>query len=508
VDCFAVDPRPLFDVLAERPLVMHNGAFDLAMLGAMGFVPGRVRDTMLMSLLVDGARKPKGFHGLEECVRRELGLTLDKTLQKSDWSGPLSAEQLSYAAHDPVVTLRLYDAFERKVRDAGLERVADIEFRCLPALVWLATSGAPFDSAAWQVLAGEAAAERRRLAEELDAAAPANGMFAGWKWDSNEEVKKAFATAGVTLADTEDETLAALDLPLAKLLRKYRKVKKLVETYGPEWTQYVTPTGRIHAGWRQIGAESGRMSCSAPPLQTLPRDRRYRRCFAAPPGRLLIKCDYSQIELRIAAKIAGEDRMLDAYRRGQDLHVLTAQRVLGVADVTKEQRQLAKAINFGLLYGMGIGGFRSYAETKYGVRLGEGEAKTYRRGFFNAYPGLSRWHEAVRRKHAAETRTLTGRRRLYTDKMPDTERLNTPVQGTGADGLKTALALLWERRDVCPGAFPVLVVYDELVVEADEAQAEQATAWLRQAMLDGMAPLIAPVPVEVEVKVARTWAGD
>jgi DNA polymerase-1 len=114
----------------------------------------------------------------------------------------------------------------------------------------------------------------------------------------------------------------------------------------------------------------------------------------------------------------------------------------------------------------------------------------------------------VRRQHALETRTLTGRRRRLTTKDSDTRRLNTPVQGTGADGLKQALALLWERRHQCPGAFPVLVVHDEIVVEADAGQAEAAAAWLRQAMLDGMVPLIDPVPVEVEVSSAPTWGGS
>lgn len=106
-----------------------------------------------------------------------------------------------------------------------------------------------------------------------------------------------------------------------------------------------------------------------------------------------------------------------------------------------------------------------------------------------------------------ETRTLTGRRRLLDDRTPDTHRFNTPVQGTGADGLKLALALLWERRGQAPGAFPVLAVHDEIVVEADEGEAEPVTRWLKAAMLDALAPLLDPVPVEVEVKVARTWGG-
>jgi DNA polymerase-1 len=277
-----------------------------------------------------------------------------------------------------------------------------------------------------------------------------------------------------------------------------------VTTYGTDWPKNLCH-GRIHAGWQQIGAESGRMGCNTPNLQNLPRDKRYRRCFVAPPGRVLVKADYFQIELRIAAKISKDEAMLSAYHDRVDLHTLTARRVLDLTEVTPEQRQLAKAINFGLLYGMGARGFREYAKGQYGLDLTEEEAGRYRDAFFVAYPGLRRWHRSIP-NHPISTRTLAGRRRLNTQVF--TQKLNTPVQGTGADGLKLALALLWRRRDEVPGALPVLVVHDEIVVECDERQSEATSRWLKGAMVDGMAPLIDPVPVEVDVTVARTWAGD
>jgi DNA polymerase-1 len=242
-------------------------------------------------------------------------------------------------------------------------------------------------------------------------------------------------------------------------------------------------------------------------MQQIPRGDR-RRCIVAPQGRLLIKADYSQIELRIAAKISGDRALFEAYQRGEDLHTLTARSVLRIQEVTKEDRQLAKALNFGLLYGMGAKGFCQYARSQYGLGLTKQEAKQYRDAFFQSYPGLAVWHNRIRSRATKETRTLTGRRRLLDRKTPDTHRLNTPVQGTGADGLKLALALLWERREQVPGAFPVLAVHDEIVIEANTDQAEAAAAWVKQAMLDGMGPLISPVPVEVEVQIARTWGGD
>jgi DNA polymerase-1 len=181
---------------------------------------------------------------------------------------------------------------------------------------------------------------------------------------------------------------------------------------------------------------------------------------------------------------------------------------LGTAEVTKQDRQLAKAVNFGLLYGMGARGFRIYARANYGVDLSEEQAQQYRAAFFRTYPALADWHRAVGRteNRAIETRTLAGRRCLGVGHF--NEKLNLPVQGTGADGLKSSLALLWERRGQIPDVVPVLVVHDEIVVETDTDHAEPAAAWLKQAMLDGMAPLVAPVPVEVEVSVGRTWAGN
>jgi DNA polymerase-1 len=509
IDCFAVDPAPLWDVLAERPVLLHNGLFDLSFLRPLGFEPGPVADTMLLSRLLHGARHPRGYHGLAECAARELGRTLDKGQQKSDWSGPLTAEQLGYAALDAEVLLPMYEALDRQVSEAGMGQVADIENRCLPAMAWMASAGVGFDQAAWSALAREATAQSTALLSQLEAVAPARSghlpaLGCPWNFDSPDQILEMLRLLGFDVAGTEDDTLAGIDHPLAAVLREYRAASKLASTYGPAWGAKALHAGRLHAGWQQIGADSGRMACSAPNLQNLPRDQRYRRCFVAPDGRVLVKADYSQIELRIAAKVSGDQAMLDAYRRGIDLHTLTAQRVLGIADVTKEHRQLAKAVNFGLLYGMGARGFRLYAKAQYGLDLTEEQAGRYRDAFFKAYPGLKRWHRSMGDK-AINTRTLAGRRRQ--DVRRYTEKLNTPVQGTGADGLKLALALLWERRAECPGAFPVLAVHDEIVVECDAGQAEAVGAWVARAMKDAMAPLVDPVPVEVEVKTGRTWAG-
>jgi DNA polymerase-1 len=510
VDCFAVDPSRLWNVLAGKELAIHNAAFDLAFLARLGFTPsGPVHDTMLLArLLTAGTRET---NDLAACCERYLGRALDKAEQRSDWATALAEDQLAYAARDAAVLVPLALDLHKQVEAAGLAEVAKIETRALPAFLWLARSGVAFDLDAWDSLTHEAGQAAQEMADRLDAAAPSRPGFlateGAWNWDSPQQVKAAFEAAGVNLESTGDEALAGVDHPLAALLRDYRAARKRVTTYGTDWGKHAIEDGRIHADWNQLGSVAGRTSCSAPNLQQVPRDPRYRRCFVAPPGRILIKADYSQLQLRIAAKVAGDQAMLGAYARGEDLHTLTAQQITGKADVSKADRQLAKAVNFGLLFGLGARGLRGYARSNYGLDLTEAEAQRYRRAFFAAYPGLARWHRRAGASAAAECRTLAGRRRLLDAQTPYTHRLNSPVQGTEADGAKLAMALLWERRGQCPGAFPVLFCHDEIVVEADAGQADTAAAWLKQAMLNGMAPLLNPVPVEVEVRTARTWGG-
>ena len=538
IDVFALpapraDLAPLFAALAGKEIIGHNLQFDLRMLSPLGFVPGSVFDTMLSSrVLYAGRRDTTGArfkHGLGDVVARELGRELDKGQQKADWSGPLTPAQIRYAEADAAVLLPLAAALKEKLAAAGLSAIAETEMRALPGIAWAVPI--TVDVPAWRALADLAESERQRLADEMDTLAPNPAGLPGMEtrnWDSPQQVLEAFTQVGVSVEATDDDTLAGVSHPLAAKLREYRACAKRVGTYGRAWIEAHAAGGAVLASWNQLGAESGRMSCSNPNLQQIPRGSEYRRCFVARPGCVLVKADYSQIELRIAAKVANEPVMIAAYKDGRDLHTLTAARVLGKpeADVTKSDRQLAKAVNFGLLYGMGWKSLKGYAKANYGVTLTDAQARNYREAFFRAYPALRRWHSRVGADVTArfetdptcthEVRTLGGRRRvlpvakrsadgsLYANKQ---DALNTPVQGTGADGLKAAIALLWERRAQCPAAVPVLFCHDEIVLEVPEPDAERAAEWLRACMVDAVAPLLAPVPLEVEGTVGRSWGG-
>jgi DNA polymerase-1 len=492
-------------------LVGHNLLFDLQFLARLGFEPGRVTDLMLLSQLLDGPRQPRGHHALKGLAQRHLGVEMDKAEQKADWSGELRREQLNYAAADVAVLEPLRQCLAAHIREADLERAAAIEMRALPAVAWMAGSGVPFDQSAWEALAAEATREAQTLAGQLDEAAPPRpGYLPGqgaWNWDSPEQVREALALAGAPLDGTDDDALAGAGHPLAELVRRHRGAGKLASTYGAGWPKGNTVGGRLFAGWRQLGCITGRMASGSPNLQNLPADPRYRACFRAPAGRVLVKADYAQVELRIAARVTGDEAMRAAYARGDDLHAMTARSMTGKAEVSKHERQLAKPVNFGLIYGLGVPSLRRKARADYGLDLGEGEARRYKAAFFAAYPGVARWHRRIRSERWTETRTLSGRRALVEADAFYGAKANYVVQGTGGDGIKLALALLWERRHEAPGAVPVLAVHDEVVVECDAGQAEAVTAWLKKAMVDALAPLLDPVPVEVEVRAGASWAG-
>jgi DNA polymerase I len=522
VDCRSVDPTELFPILIEATVVAHHALFDLGFLAALGFVPGKVADTMILSQLlhagakVEPLKRGQTSHSLDSVVERELGLELDKTHQNADWSGALAPEMIEYAARDVEVLLPLYEVLEAKIEEAGLTYVAEIEHRALPAVVWMSGAGVPIDADGWREHARKAVADAARLKDELSTLTPEHPDGKAWNFGSHQQVRKIAKLLGVDLPDTKDETLALYtqEHEFIAALRDYRKASKLASTYGAGWLESgYYRDGRIYASWRQLRAATGRMACDHPNLQNIPRMGPLRSYIRAPEGRLFVIADYSQIELRIAAKISGDKEMLSAYAEGRDLHTLTAQSLTGRTKVSKDDRKLAKAVNFGLLYGMGANGLRSYALKSYGVEMSSVEASRYRRRFFETYSDLKRWHDKERwawQSGETETRTLTGRRRTNVERL--TDRLNAPVQGTGADGLKLAIILLWERRDECRGAVSVLVCHDEIVVECDEDRGEETKRWLEKAMIEGMDTVLngtdeVDVPVEVEARIARSW-GD
>jgi DNA polymerase I len=275
---------------------------------------------------------------------------------------------------------------------------------------------------------------------------------------------------------------------------------------------HIQKNGRIHGRFEPLGTATGRFSSKEPNLQNIGRGE-MREAFTAPEGKRLIVADYSQIELRAAAAIAGETKMIEAYKAGADLHKLTASIVLGKpeSEVTKQDRQTSKSANFGLLYGQSALGLVRYAATSYGVTLADDQAQSIRKAFFRTYSCLRQWHGISHQqaeKGVTEVRTRTGRRRLIPATASEWERftalVNTPVQGGTADGMKHALILIHERLPKT--ARIVSTVHDEVVVECREESADECREIITTAMVEAMAALFPEVPVEVEANVCTTWA--
>lgn len=493
VDAFHVPLRMLSALLgAEGPLLIgHNLKFDLGFLLAAGLWQGkgnRLLDTGLAHQLYRASPK---FPALMELVPY-----LDKSLQISSWERELSKEQLRYAALDALTPLYLGSLLLERLSERGVLQALKVEMLALPAVAWMEVAGVPFDLNLWEE---ELVKAEARFLEVLDR------LPSGINWNSSPQVLKFLQQQGLNLTDTREETLVKfLGNPFVEDILLLRKWAKRINTYGRDWQEYIHPkTKRIHPSWQQIGAETGRMACRNPNLQNIPREPGLRRAFRAEKSRVIVKADFSQIELRIAAVISGEERMISAFHRGEDLHSLTAAQVLGKSldQVTREDRQLAKGLNFGLLYGMGPERLREYLKKEYGIQLSLDEAIALRKRFFRSFPNLRVWHWS-QGKGETEVWTLGGRKRV-TDRF--TEKLNTPVQGTGADGLKVALALLWERKEKVRNTFPILAVHDELVVDAPEEEAEEALAWLTTAMKEGMGNILQGVPVEVEGGIFHDW---
>ena len=504
IDLFSeIDVRRLLGSFQGKTLFLHNASFDLGFLHRLGFIhDGTIHDTMLMArLLHAGTDAPCS---LKDCVQRYLGIELSKEQQRADWSGHLTTEQLAYAANDTGYLHSLATRFLTELERAGLLESYNLELGCLPQVVEMAFAGVPIDTEVWLRL-NEANQRESQFIEESLNEFTMNGE-SPWNWNSPKQVKQAFQSLGITLAKTDDDTLAKCDHPLATTLRRYRKVQKLLSSYGSDWLDRMVD-GRIHPTWKQLEARTGRMACSDPNIQQLPKDR-YRAAVAPGNGMVLIKADYSQIELRVLAEVTQDPKLLEAYQQGQDLHEQTAREVLQVNEVTREHRQLAKALNFGLAFGMGATAFAQYAKSGYGVELTDAEAKEHRAKFLRTYAGVKLWQDRVTSataKLTPETRTLSGRRRLVPSGEGHTERLNTPIQGTAADGLKAALGLLWQRRDQMPEARVIIACHDEIVVEVTSDQADIAKAWLETAMIEGMSRFVKSVPIVVEATVGSTW---
>ncbi|TQM05658.1 DNA polymerase I [Pseudoxanthomonas sp. 3HH-4] len=518
---------PVFADAGRRKLGQH-GKYDLHILRRHGVdVQGYADDTMLESFVLNAG---SNRHDMDTLAKRWLGYD---TIKYEDVAGKGAKQILfsqvaiddatRYAAEDADITLRLHRALAPKLAaEAGLESVyRHIEMPLVPVLARIEANGVMIDGD--ELRRQSADLSKRMLAAQQKATELAGRTF---NLDSPKQLQAllfdelklpVLVKTPTGQPSTNEEALEAIadQHELPRVILEYRGLAKLRSTYTDKLPEMVNPdTGRVHTSYHQAGAATGRLSSTDPNLQNIPirteDGRRIRKAFVAPPGRKLVACDYSQIELRIMAHLSQDPGLVRAFESGADIHKATAAEVFGrkLEEVTGNERRAAKAINFGLMYGMSAFGLARQ------LGIGRGEAQDYIALYFSRYPGVRDYMERTRqqaREHGY-VETVFGRRLYleYINKGTQGQRagaeraaINAPMQGTAADIIKRAMigvdAWLADHRDQ---ALMILQVHDELVFEAD---AGFVPTLLKEATAQMTAAAQLSVPLVVDSGVGDNW---
>ncbi|QXH35761.1 DNA polymerase I [Pseudomonas muyukensis] len=522
--------KPLLEDPAKGK-VGQNAKYDINILanGSPAIhLRGVAYDTMLESYVLDSTATR---HDMDSLAQKYLD---HSTIAFEDIAGK-GAKQLTfnqialdkagpYAAEDADITLRLHQALQARLAKTPsvLPVLMDIEMPLVPVLAKIERQGALVDAALLGVQSGELGAklvELEREAFELAGEAFNLGspkQLGAILYDKlGMPVLSKTAKGQPSTAEAVLDELAEQGYPLPRVLMQYRSLSKLKSTYTDKLPGQINPrTGRIHTSYQQAVAATGRLSSSDPNLQNIPirtaEGRRIRQAFVASPGYTLLAADYSQIELRIMAHLAKDEGLLHAFRNDLDVHRATAAEVFGVAldAVTSDQRRSAKAINFGLIYGMSAFGLAKQ------IGVDRKQSQDYIDRYFARYPGVLAYMERTRAQAAEQgfVETLFGRRLYLPDinaKNPSLRKgaertaINAPMQGTAADIIKRAMVAVdnWLSASGLD-ARVILQVHDELVLEVREDLVEQVKAEIRSHM---SAAAQLDVPLLVEVGVGANW---
>jgi DNA polymerase-1 len=495
---------------------------------------GIAYDTMLESYVCNsvGTR-----HDMDSLARFYLDRS---TIQFEDVAGKKGVKQLTfnqvdieiaapYAAEDADVTLQLHqEVWPKLQQEPTLQHILEsIEIPLLPVICRIERNGALVDA----TLLGQQSIELEQRLKELEKEA---FEIAGEEFNLSSPkqlgvilfeklelpiIKKTPKGAPSTAEEVLQEL--ALDYPLPKVLIEHRGLSKLKSTYTDKLPQMINPaTGRIHTSYHQAVTATGRLSSSDPNLQNIPirnaEGRRIRQAFVAPRGYKILAADYSQIELRIMAHLSGDEGVLEAFNQGKDVHSATAAEVFGVEldQVTQEQRRRAKAINFGLIYGMSAFGLAKQ------LGVGRNDAQQYIDVYFERYPGVKAYMDGIRQQAAVDgyVETLEGRR-LYLPEInarngmrrqaAERTAINAPMQGTAADIIKRAMIAVdqWlcpinPKSECTADAKMIMQVHDELVLEVKESELDVVSEKLKKIMTTTVE---LSVPLIVDVGVGDNW---
>ena len=518
--------KPLLES-AQHAKVGHNLKYDAHVLANHGITLRGMRyDSMLESYVWNSVAIR---HDMDSAAEKYLGI---RTIHYEDVAGK-GAKQISfsqvpvdkaaeYSSEDADVTLRLHQVLWPQIGTAPalLKLYEEIEQPLVPVLQAMEYHGVLLDR---QMLRTQSSELAKRLMEVLaDAHKEAGAPF---NLDSPKQLcnilfekmqlpvlRKTPTGQPSTAEDVLEELAESYRLP--KLILEHRSLSKLKSTYTDKLPEQINQkTGRVHTSYHQAVAATGRLSSQDPNLQNIPirtpEGRRIRQAFVAPPGHVLLAADYSQIELRIMAHLSGDAGLLNAFASDQDIHQATAAEVLGVPldAVTGEQRRSAKAVNFGLIYGMSAFGLAKQ------LAIPRGAAQEYIDLYFARYPGVKRYMEETRAQAKAQgyVETVFGRRLYLPDinarnkqfqQAAERAAINAPMQGTAADIIKRAMISVDRMCAGGAGARLIMQVHDELVLEVEQSRVAEVAEAVRAHMM-GAASL--RVPLKVDVGQGANW---
>ena len=512
----------------NRAKVGHHAKYDRNVLLNHGIELAGVRfDTMLESYVLNSTANR---HNLDSVAMQHLGVT---TISFEDVAGK-GVKQISfnqvpletagpYAAEDADVCLRLHhQLWSTMAAQPALQSVLqELEMPLVTVLSRIERRGVLVDAALLRVQGEELNGRLQEVAKEAYEAAGETFNIGSPKQIQHIlfdklglPITEKTPTGQPSTAESALQELA-LDYPLPRLILEHRTLSKLKSTYIDRLPQDIDArTGRVHTSYHQAVAATGRLSSADPNLQNIPirtrEGRRIRQAFIAPPGRVLMAADYSQIELRIMAHLSGDERLMAAFEEGLDVHRATAAEVFGCTTqaVTDDQRRSAKAINFGLIYGMSAFGLARQ------LRIERHAAQSYVALYFARYPGVKRYMDEIRALAHAQSyvETVAGRR-LYLPEInsrnvqrrqaAERTAINAPMQGTAADIIKRAMIEVdrWLVGDQVPAEI-ILQVHDELVLEVDRDAVPVVTTHLRRLMVEAASLNVALV---VDVGVGQNW---
>lgn len=513
--------------------VAHNAKYDYIILQRHGVTVQPIGfDTMIAEWLTDPASKHKG---LKELARHRLGIEMteiDRLIGRGSKQisfAEVPIEQAApYGAADADVTLRLVEPLRAEIKEKGLERIMALEIPLIAVLADMEQQGIGVDLPFFRQMSGELAEKLAELEKEIYeiAGEPFNINSTQQLSDilfkklglPTEGLKKMKSGHYSTAANVLEDLARADEWGIVKALLAYRELGKLKSTYVDALPELVYPAdGRLHTSFNQTGAITGRLASSNPNLQNIPIrsevGQQIRRGFVARPGWVFLACDYSQVELRILAHVSQDEALLEAFHTDQDVHRATAAAVYSIEaeSVTYDQRRFAKAVNFGLIYGMGA--FRLARDSE----LTLAEAEDYIAAYFGRFPGIKRYLEETRQKAKEQgyVETLLGRRRYFpvfktqlgsSNRQAwlraEREAVNHPIQGTAADIIKIAMLRLYEALQASFQARMLLQVHDELLLEVPEGEITAVQPLVLETMSSAFQ---LDVPLKVDASIGHNW---